>query len=78
MMNTTVRGLLHFVLFSIQSNRQITVLRQHDIVVIRNCPPISAMKRFRLEKILKSPETEHDLARVRREQDEKLSSGSPQ
>jgi ribosomal protein S17 len=44
------------------------VLRQHDIVVIRNCPPISAMKRFKLEKILKSPETEHDLARARRAQ----------
>ncbi|KAF8167782.1 polyamine transporter 1 [Crassisporium funariophilum] len=46
-------------------------LRKDDFVVIRNCPPISAMKRFKLETILKSPETEHDLARAR-----KLHSGS--
>ena len=46
------------------------MLRQHDIVVIRNCPPISAMKRFKLEKIIKSPETEHELARARRLQHE--------
>ena len=71
MMNTTVRGLLHFLLFSILTNRQITVLRQHDIVVIRNCRPISAMKRFKLEKVMKSPETEHELARARRKQHEK-------
>ncbi|KAF8807707.1 nucleic acid-binding protein [Phlegmacium glaucopus] len=54
------------------------VLRQHDIVVIRNCPPISAMKRFKLEKILKSPETEHDLVRARRAQHGMPSSGLPQ
>ena len=35
------------------------------------------MKRFILEKILKSPETEHDLARARRAQ-QKASSGLPQ
>ena len=57
---------LTFLFFSIQSNRQMTVLRQHDIVVIRNCRPLSATKRFTLEKIMKSPETEHDLARARR------------
>jgi len=41
-------------------------LRINDTVVIRNCPPISARKRFTLEHILKSPETEHDelLARL--------------
>ncbi|KAF8078743.1 nucleic acid-binding protein [Lyophyllum atratum] len=41
-------------------------LREDDVVTIRNCPPISAMKRFKLERILKSPETEHDLARAQK------------
>lgn len=36
-------------------------LRINDTVTIRNCPPISARKRFTLEKIVKSPETERDL-----------------
>ncbi|PIL36074.1 hypothetical protein GSI_01734 [Ganoderma sinense ZZ0214-1] len=31
-------------------------LRLHDTVSIRNCPPISARKRFMLDKVLKSPE----------------------
>lgn len=35
-------------------------LRLHDQVVIRNCPPISARKRFKLETILKSPERERE------------------
>ena len=35
-------------------------LRHEDKVVIRNCPPISARKRFKLEKILKSPESERE------------------
>ena len=41
-------------------------LRIHDTVTIRNCPPISARKRFMLDRVLKSPETEHDalLARL--------------
>ncbi|KAH7912599.1 nucleic acid-binding protein [Hygrophoropsis aurantiaca] len=38
------------------------VLRLDDTVLIRNCPPISARKRFKLEKVLKSPETERDIA----------------
>ena len=38
-------------------------LRKDDLVTIRNCPPISAMKRFKLEKILKSPTTERELVR---------------
>ncbi|KAF9527261.1 hypothetical protein CPB83DRAFT_856650 [Crepidotus variabilis] len=42
----------------------VTALRADDVVMIRNCPPISKKKRFTLEKILKSPETEHDLARA--------------
>lgn len=29
-----------------------------DTVIIRNCPPVSARKRFALETIIKSPETE--------------------
>lgn len=34
-------------------------LQINDHVVIRNCPPISARKRFTLERIVHSPETEH-------------------
>lgn len=37
-------------------------LRLNDKVTIRNCPPISARKRFKLEKVLYSPETERDMA----------------
>lgn len=37
-------------------------LRLNDKVTIRNCPPISARKRFKLEKIIYSPETERDMA----------------
>ncbi|KAF4623183.1 hypothetical protein D9613_002094 [Agrocybe pediades] len=39
-------------------------LRKDDLVVIRNCPPISAMKRFTLHTLLRSPETERDIARA--------------
>ncbi|KAI0698643.1 hypothetical protein C8Q76DRAFT_589335, partial [Earliella scabrosa] len=35
-------------------------LRPSDTVLIRNCPPISARKRFTLEKVLKSPERERE------------------
>ncbi|KAF8445826.1 hypothetical protein L210DRAFT_22381 [Boletus edulis BED1] len=38
------------------------VLRSHDKVLIRNCPPISARKRFRLEKIISSPESVREMA----------------
>ena len=38
--------------------RQKKVLRKDDKVVIQNCPPISARKRFKLHKILRSPEGE--------------------
>jgi len=38
-------------------------LRKADTVIIRNCPPVSARKRFALEKILKSPENDRILAR---------------
>jgi len=44
-------------------------LRKDDIVVIRNCPPVSALKRFTLERIIKSPETERDMARARKVQE---------
>lgn len=37
------------------------VLRVDDSVLIRNCPPVSARKRFTLEKVVRSPETERDL-----------------
>jgi len=36
-------------------------LRINDEVIIRNCPPISARKRFTLDQILRSPETQHEL-----------------
>lgn len=39
-----------------------TGLRIEDEVRIRNCPPISARKRFKLEKVLFSPEGERDAA----------------
>lgn len=38
-----------------------TVLRINDEVLIRNCPPISARKRFTVDQILRSPETQHEL-----------------
>ncbi|EPS95808.1 hypothetical protein FOMPIDRAFT_1101779, partial [Fomitopsis schrenkii] len=37
-------------------------LRHGDLVLIRNCPPISARKRFTLEQILRSPEREREQA----------------
>ena len=37
------------------------VLRVKDEVLIRNCPPISARKRFTLDQVLRSPETQHEL-----------------
>ncbi|KIK70864.1 hypothetical protein GYMLUDRAFT_184932 [Collybiopsis luxurians FD-317 M1] len=41
-------------------------LQKDDIVIIRNCPPVSARKRFKLEKIINSPETERAKMRARR------------
>jgi len=38
-------------------------LRQDDVVLIRNCPPVSKLKRFALERIIKSPETIRDAER---------------
>ncbi|KXN83918.1 30S ribosomal protein S17 [Leucoagaricus sp. SymC.cos] len=40
-------------------------LRQDDVVLIQNCPPVSARKRFTLRRVLKSPLTERELARAR-------------
>lgn len=40
-------------------------LRQDDVVLIRNCPPVSARKHFMLERVLKSPLTEREFARAR-------------
>ncbi|KIY50585.1 nucleic acid-binding protein [Fistulina hepatica ATCC 64428] len=45
------------------------VLLKDDHVIIRNCPPISARKRFKLENILRSPETERRRARALLEQE---------
>ncbi|KAF7347936.1 Polyamine transporter 1 [Mycena venus] len=39
-------------------------LRKDDIVVIRNCPPVSKLKRFKLETILHSPEGEREIQRA--------------
>lgn len=43
-------------------------LQKDDQVIIRNCRPISARKRFTLEKIVKSPETESKIRRAMLEQ----------
>jgi len=40
---------------------QNNILRINDEVLIRNCPPVSARKRFTLDQILRSPETQHEL-----------------
>lgn len=37
-------------------------LRLHDKVLIRHCRPLSARKRFKLEKVIDSPETTRELA----------------
>jgi hypothetical protein len=44
-------------------------LRKDDLVLIRNCPPVSALKRFKLERLLKSPTTERDIARAQKAQE---------
>ncbi|KAL7278827.1 hypothetical protein ACG7TL_007844 [Trametes sanguinea] len=41
------------------------VLRMNDTVLIRNCPPISARKRFTVEKVIKSPEREREELHAR-------------
>ncbi|KAF7310809.1 Polyamine transporter 1 [Mycena chlorophos] len=43
-------------------------LRKEDIVVIRNCPPVSKLKRFKLETVLQSPETEREALRAKMQQ----------
>ncbi|OJT15579.1 hypothetical protein TRAPUB_6179 [Trametes pubescens] len=40
-------------------------LRMKDTVLIRNCPPISARKRFTVEKVIKSPEREREELHAR-------------
>ncbi|KAI0917802.1 hypothetical protein AcV5_003954 [Taiwanofungus camphoratus] len=52
-------------------------LREGDTVLIRNCPPVSARKRFKLEKILKSPETERDEMHARMAQMAQIVEGGP-
>ncbi|KAF9480084.1 nucleic acid-binding protein [Pholiota conissans] len=52
-------------------------LRQDDLVTIRNCRPISAMKKFKLERILKSPETEREIARAHRHEAMAQSTSQP-
>jgi len=48
-------------------------LCKDDVVTIRNCPPISARKRFAVERVLKSPETDRQIARA----DKALAATSP-
>ncbi|KAF5312760.1 hypothetical protein D9619_003000 [Psilocybe cf. subviscida] len=50
------------------------VSREEDLVTIRNCPPKSALKRFKLETVLKSPQGEREAARTARLAAEKASS----
>ncbi|TFY71769.1 hypothetical protein EVG20_g1227 [Dentipellis fragilis] len=40
-------------------------LRMEDSVLIQNCPPISARKRFTLRKVTSSPEAEREEAHAR-------------
>ncbi|KAF9076160.1 hypothetical protein BDP27DRAFT_1210940 [Rhodocollybia butyracea] len=51
-------------------------LQKDDIVIIRNCPPVSARKRFKLETIIESPETERAKMRMRRAEQAKASSAT--
>lgn len=39
-------------------------LREDDVVMIRNCPPISKLKRFTVAQVLKSPEGELEARRA--------------
>ncbi|KAF8739340.1 hypothetical protein AX14_009912 [Amanita brunnescens Koide BX004] len=53
------------------------VLRKDDLVTIRNCPPVSALKRFKLEKILKSPERERAMLKAHLAQSQPSESALP-
>ncbi|KAG6862415.1 hypothetical protein C0995_011855 [Termitomyces sp. Mi166 len=65
-MNKTVTVTVsRWVIHKLTGKRIERKLRKDDSVVIRNCPPISATKRFKLEKILRSPSTEREIARSR-------------
>ncbi|KAI0337262.1 nucleic acid-binding protein [Trametopsis cervina] len=52
-------------------------LRLDDSVLIRNCRPLSARKRFTLERIIKSPETERDEAHKRQAEQAKQPRADP-
>ena len=39
-------------------------LRMNDEILIQNCPPVSARKRFRLLQVLRSPEGERERDRA--------------
>jgi len=43
-------------------------LRMDDMVLIQNCPPVSARKRFVVHTVLKRSETSRDAGRVREAQ----------
>ncbi|KAE9408217.1 nucleic acid-binding protein [Gymnopus androsaceus JB14] len=51
-------------------------LQKDDVVIIRNCPPVSARKRFKLETIVSSPETERAKMRARRAAEEAKASST--
>jgi small subunit ribosomal protein S17 len=47
-----------------QTHDEDNKLKKEDYVLIRNCPPVSATKRFTLDRILRSPETERAARRA--------------
>ncbi|KAJ3565466.1 hypothetical protein NP233_g7619 [Leucocoprinus birnbaumii] len=52
-------------------------LRQDDVVVIENCPPVSARKRFTLRRILESPLRDRELRHASQSQSPPPSSSTP-
>jgi uncharacterized FlgJ-related protein len=50
------------------------VMKVEDVVKIINCPPISARKRFTLQRIIKSPELKRVSIRKGKNYEEELSS----
>lgn len=72
-MKTTVRSSAILIERPVKTSPSV-VSREEDLVTIRNCPPKSALKRFKLETVLKSPQGEREAARTARLAAEKASS----
>lgn len=47
-----------------------------DEVMIRNCPPISARKRFKLEKVLRSPEGDRDALHAQQAEEARVAAAA--